>query len=703
MRAYARISEDVLAIGNEWLERRVAARAAEPSGTIALVNKRTGRDYARAGSRELSFAVDGTAIDGSDLTVTSATARTDTDPVEGIVALRSGSPRLDVTVHFLCYADHPVVRKRVVITNRDSLALTLTDLAWEDLELLVDDAAPAEVWSDHFTRRDRSMVVSMDECALLVNDPARGEGFILASEAPGPLKRLEAYARGNRIAAGYNRDDETIFERVLAPGESFETAASFLLPFATPVPQDAIDHEYGAFVAAHLVRCDPARVPSVTVNTWQPFELDIDRARLLEQIDLASDLGVDAYQVDAGWYHRMGDWDVDRAKFPRGLEEIAERCRVRGLRFGLWIAVATVDEASEVARAHPEWLTRDASGEPCRHPTAGALTMCLDSPYRDMVLETISRLVARYRVELLKLDLSSIRNVYAPGRYSGCHASGHGHRSLRESYVRVMERLLALVSEIKRRHCECLVDLSYELYGVADGHDLGLTQVADQNWFTNLATPFEASLRREIYERGRVTRPWTLNFGGALLDHPRTPGYGLFSTLAAHAMFWGDLRRLDDATRAHYRRWFAWIKAQRARSDFYRYVQVSDIFPPPDAPSSRDYRHALPVARYGIAPSGIHPPAFEPWLRTEGETWDGVARLDPRGEGPIFLFRPAASRQDRFRLRIPWVDAAARYRAEDAVAERAMGTFSGAELREHGIEVRIAEPERAAVVVLSRA
>ena len=227
-----------------------------------------------------------------------------------------------------------------------------------------------------------------------------------------------------------------------------------------------------------------------------------------------------------------------------------------------------------------------------------------------------------------------------------------------------------------------------------------MTQVADQNWFTNITTPNEVSLRRELYQRGRVTRPWTLNYGGAILDDPTAPYYGMFSALSAHGVFWGNLAFLDEKTRAYYRRWFAWAKEQRAYSDFYRYYQVSNVFPVPDGISSRDYRHAIPSQRYGVVPLGIHPPGFEPLSEHPGGIWDGVARLDARGEGPIFLFRPASSWAAFFQLRIPWVERDTRYRLTDATAERDLGVFSGEELIERGVEIEIEETASAKVILL---
>ncbi len=697
---YARHDGDTLTIGNHWLERGFAARRGSPFITATLVNKISNRNYWRSGGREFCFSAEGRELSGTDFALADIEINDQRDPCKVIARLRSSGLRVEL--HYLVYANHPVVRKWLVIENAGDRAIALTNLDWEEVHLLVDTSATAEVWADYFSQRVKSIVVTMDDCALLVNDPTHGEGFIVATEAPGPMKRLAVYSQPTRIAVGYNRDDETIFERVLAPGERFQTHASFILTFSHPVPQDVIDDTYARFVAEHLTACDVTQVPAITVNTWEPHGVNLHRELLIEQMEIAADLGVDAYQVDDGWYERKGDWNVDQKKFPNGLEEIAEYARRRGMRFGLWMAVPTVEPGSRVLTEHPDWLARDREGNPHFHSRPNNLTMCLDSPFADYIHQKIDSIIRRYGVELLKLDLSSARNIYVPYRYHGCFATNHAHRTPNESHLRILERLFDIIRALKRDHPQCLIDLSFELYGVVDGTDLALTQAADQNWFTNITSPNEINLRREVYQRGRVTRPWTLNLGGTHLDHPNAPHYGIFSTFTSHAGFWGDLVKIDAATRAHYRRWFAWLKTQRAQDDFYRYYQVSDIFPVPDGLSARDYRRAIPTARYGIESRGIHPPAFGPAQEHAGEFWDGVARLNADGEGPIFLFRPAGSRDDSFQLRLPWVRREERYRIHDEMAERDLGIFLGTVLIETGIRVTIETPARAKVLVVKR-
>ncbi|HLB47058.1 MAG TPA: hypothetical protein VJL59_08520 [Anaerolineales bacterium] len=84
-----------------------------------------------------------------------------------------------------------------------------------------------------------------------------------------------------------------------------------------------------------------------------------------------------------------------------------------------------------------------------------------------------------------------------------------------------------------------------------------------------------------------------------------------------------------------------------------------------------------------------------------GEFWDGVARLNARGEGPVFLFRPAGSRHPQFQLRLPWTLPGARYTLRDETDSRDRGEFGGDELAENGITITLPQPATAKVFVLT--
>lgn len=67
--------------------------------------------------------------------------------------------------------------------------------------------------------------------------------------------------------------------------------------------------------------------------------------------------------VDDGHQSEIGDWLATApAKFPSGMARVAARIRAAGFDAGLWWAPFIAAPGSEVARAHPEWLVRDARG-----------------------------------------------------------------------------------------------------------------------------------------------------------------------------------------------------------------------------------------------------------------------------------------------------------------------------------------------------
>ncbi len=74
----------------------------------------------------------------------------------------------------------------------------------------------------------------------------------------------------------------------------------------------------------------------------------------------------DACWIDAGWYENahgswwqgVGNWTVDRARFPNGLKPVTAAAKRRGQGFVLWFEPERVYEGTWLDREHPEWLTR---------------------------------------------------------------------------------------------------------------------------------------------------------------------------------------------------------------------------------------------------------------------------------------------------------------------------------------------------------
>jgi alpha-galactosidase len=105
-----------------------------------------------------------------------------------------------------------------------------------------------------------------------------------------------------------------------------------------------------------------ARPRPVLYNSWEAtaFAVHAEQQRALAR--RAAALGVELFVVDDGWFgardsdvRGLGDWVVNREKFPRGLGELADAVHGLGMRFGLWVEPEMVNPDSDLFRAHPDW------------------------------------------------------------------------------------------------------------------------------------------------------------------------------------------------------------------------------------------------------------------------------------------------------------------------------------------------------------
>jgi alpha-galactosidase len=100
----------------------------------------------------------------------------------------------------------------------------------------------------------------------------------------------------------------------------------------------------------------------VHLNTWEGFYFKHDLAALKELATSAAEVGIERFVLDDGWFKgrdndnsSLGDWQVDRRKYPQGLAPLANHVTALGMEFGLWVEPEMVNPDSDLYRAHPEW------------------------------------------------------------------------------------------------------------------------------------------------------------------------------------------------------------------------------------------------------------------------------------------------------------------------------------------------------------
>lgn len=99
----------------------------------------------------------------------------------------------------------------------------------------------------------------------------------------------------------------------------------------------------------------------VSWNSWFTFENGISESLLEKQADGAARAGVEYFCIDAGWFeggfpNGVGNWTVDKSKFPQGLGPIGDYVAKKGMKLGLWFEPERAATNTQLVREHPEWV-----------------------------------------------------------------------------------------------------------------------------------------------------------------------------------------------------------------------------------------------------------------------------------------------------------------------------------------------------------
>jgi alpha-galactosidase len=245
---------------------------------------------------------------------------------------------------------------------------------------------------------------------------------------------------------------------LLHPGEGrLEAGATLTTPAlwcaVSSAGRDGITARLHEIVRTRVARRTGQRWPRpVHLNTWEALYFDHEPARLRALAAAAAAVGVERFVLDDGWFRgrrddrrALGDWQVDAARYPEGLEAIIDGVRGLGMEFGLWVEPEMVSPDSELARAHPEWIrgARDGSGVTARHQRVLDLAQ---PAVVDHLFAVLDGLLSRYAIGYLKWDHNRVLTESA--------RTGHaGHLAQTRALHELLERLNAAHPEVEIESC----------------------------------------------------------------------------------------------------------------------------------------------------------------------------------------------------------------------------------------------------------
>ncbi|MBE0697857.1 MAG: alpha-galactosidase, partial [Anaerolineaceae bacterium] len=282
--------------------------------------------------------------------------------------------------------------------------------------------------------------------------------FAIDGELPGQRAVVLQAVRGNYYAG-----------QVIEAGQAWVSA--WLELGLYPGGVEAFLPEYRRFFLDEVCENHESRKPYLYYNTWnyqerqkyfhnRPYLESMNAQRILGEIDVANQLGIDVFVVDTGWYKKTGDWLPNQEKFPKGLWEVKRRLGQYGMNLGLWFNPTVAALTSQVYLEHPDW-EMEWEGKPrWRGPvweTEESTNLCLASDYADYYIDVMVHLNQDLGVTYFKWDGVSQYGCDSPNHNHGTQANTPEER--RDCYAYQMGlAMIHIVEEVTRRCPGVIVD-----------------------------------------------------------------------------------------------------------------------------------------------------------------------------------------------------------------------------------------------------
>ncbi len=282
-------------------------------------------------------------------------------------------------------------------------------------------------------------------------------------------------------------------EWTLRPGTTFRTP---VLSFGyTDQGTGQVSRNYGSYVR-EIVLPERKRqqLRPVLYNSWYATEFDVNEQQQLALAAVAQQIGVETFVIDDGWFRGrvsdsagLGDWTVDRTKFPEGLNPLIEKINAMGMDFGLWVEPEMVNPNSDLYRQHPDWVFHFEN----RPRTTGRNQLMLNLARDDVYAylhDALRTLLSEHNIRYLKWDMN--KELTEPGWPEATRAVQH------EVRIRYIDNLYRLIDTLRQE----FPDLWIETCSSGGGRvDLEIFRRTDVAWASDNIDPADRVMIQHAY------------------------------------------------------------------------------------------------------------------------------------------------------------------------------------------------------------
>src|ERR1700736_437646 len=395
----------------------------------------------------------------------------------------------------------------------------------------------------------------------------------------------------------------------------------------------------------------------------------IDEGLANKMLRDSSDLQMEMFHMDAGWFRGVGDWYPNPTKFPNGLAPIADEAHRLGLKFGLWVdgTQAALDTEKGALNVRDpkvnDWAVADTPADWKPEPFKGQ-TIDLGVPEaREWAQAEVERIVSDYHLDMLEHDGYLVAK--------GCDRKDHPHappdpanlliRKAGSSFFvdssnstdvsyHATRAYYSIHSNLRKHHPELLLEICND-----GGRMVDFGSATHGDYFSITDTYDPLSNRRAFYDVSHVLPAAMLE---TYVEKWPTPRIENFRYMLRSGMM-GWLTVMLDTT--------AWSVEQRAAAKASFALYKADLRP---LIRDADLYHVSP------RPDGVH--------------WDGIEYWDSdRQRGVVYAFRGTIDGERTHSYLLQGLQPTGRYLLKFFDHSAADRTVTGRDLMTEGLKVTL--------------
>lgn len=400
---------------------------------------------------------------------------------------------------------------------------------------------------------------------------------------------LIAYEHGSQVPDSFlqfhlNKDFQIAVEAVkgnyytsqlLYENNSFE---SVWFEFGAVIGnEEELSKAYREFVLKFMTLNSESRKPYIFYNTWayqernkwwnnKTFLNSMNEERILKEIEIAHNMGIEVFVIDTGWYEKTGDWLVNKERFTYDLKTVKNKLDEYGMKLGLWFDPQAAAVSSNMANRNKDCLISSKGKDWPPQPiweTEESHRMCLVSNYYKDFAKELIRLVKEVGVTYFKWDAISQYGCTDPMHFHGNSNNTETERA--DCYAFQIGIYMTKIVDILCEECpEAIVD-----FDITEGHRyVGLGFLSAGKYFLinngpyyyNYNIPIPEEKWSNIFVYGGPARGWicrtpldfdkwipsTLFLTHYLLDEPKDSQItNIASLILGQNGIWGDLLNIS--------------------------------------------------------------------------------------------------------------------------------------------------------------